>query len=155
MANINYFDPHSDMTLLKRAKNSVAIDYFLNPGPWWYAPATATLMGGVTIWGHNVSRPGNLLAAAAGLLAAAAVIVHHFRTRVVKPKPSATGALLTLLTVFPTLAILGLWGSAASAAGIENFAPWYAGAMWIATTAFLLAVGAIFRSIRRRRGPVA
>ena len=154
MANINQFDPHSDIALLKRTKSAVAIDDFLNPGPWWYAPATATLMGGVTIWGHNVSAPGNLLAAAAGLLAAATVVVHHFRTRTVKPKPSTTGALLTLLTVFPTLVILGLWGSAASAVGVDNFAPWYAGLMWIATTAFLLVVGAIFGSIRRRRGPV-
>ena len=88
-------------------------------------------------------------------MAAAAVIVHHFRTRVVKPKPSATGALLTLLTVFPTLAILGLWGSAASAVGIENFAPCYAASMWISTTAFLLAVVAIFGKIRGRRGLVA
>lgn len=134
---------------VKRTKSAVAIDDFLSPWAWWYAPAASTLIAGFTLWGQNA----NWLAAAAGLLAAATVLVHYSRTRTVQPKTSLTGIALTILTTVLSLVILGLWTSVASTAG-DNFAPWYAALLWVATTAFFLAMRTGSGIIRRHRGPV-
>lgn len=144
-------DPASDLALLKRAKSSVALDQVLDFGPWWYAPLLATLIGGLTIFGNDVSEGTNRIAGVVAVIAGALVAWHDYRRRPVRPKPSRRSAPLVAVVVVGLFVVMSLWGTAVSSTGFDRLFPGYAAVGWLLTTAVLLGVRSVLHVARKKR----
>ncbi len=145
-------DPAADLDLLDRARSVVEVDQVLDFGPWWYAPLLATMIGGLTLFGHDVTGFGTATAAGVvALLAGGILAVHDYRRRSVRLRRSARGAGFLGLFVLVAWLIIGAWGTAVSSLGYERFVPGYAVLAWMLTTAALLGIRAGLQVIRSRR----
>lgn len=145
------FDPKADLELLERSKSSVAVNDVLDFGPWWYAPLLATCVGGLTLFGAAFGAPANIAFGIAGFGAGGIMAVHDYRRRTVRPKFSrhAFGLLAGIFAI--AWVTLGLWGTALSSIGYDDFVPFPAVAAWTLTTVMFLAVRQLCQSILQRR----
>lgn len=144
-------DPAADLDLLDRARSVVDLDQMLDFGPWWYAPLLATMIGGLTLFGQDVSGVTNVAAGVVALLAAIIVAAHDHRRRPVRLRGSARGVGFLGLIIVLCWVIIAAWGTAISSLGYERFVPGYAALAWILTSMALLGIRLGFRAVRRRR----
>lgn len=149
------FDPEADLELLERSRSSVAINDVLDFGPWWYAPLLATCVGGLTLFGQEFGAAINIFYGVAGFGAGTIMAVHDYRRRTVRPKFSgkAFGLLAAIFAV--TWVTIGLWGSALSSIGYDDFVPLPALAAWALTTAGFLAIRHVCNSVIKPRPVIA
>lgn len=145
-------DPIADLATISSAKRNVAVDDFLNFGPWWYAPALATLMGGLSLFGQDFTDRWSVVYGAIGVLAGAIMAVHDYRRRRIRPKGSPVAFLLLIAMLVITWIAIGSWGTAISTIGYEDFVPTYAIISWMLTFAFFLVIRSCLHLIRQRRG---
>ena len=144
-------DPAEDLELLERARSLVDVDQLLDFGPWWYAPLLATMIGGLTLFGHDIDDLGNVAAGVAAVAAAAVVAIHDYRRRKVRLRRSARGlAFLGLITALCWL-LIAAWGTALSSLGYDRFVPGYAFLAWTLTSIALLVIRNGSQMIRRHQ----
>ncbi|NNE96311.1 MAG: hypothetical protein HKN24_09815 [Acidimicrobiales bacterium] len=143
-------DPKADLALLERARWSLELDQALDPGPWWYAPLAAAAIAAATLFSRNGSTGMLGLVMIASLMLAA----HDRYRRPVRPRPSMRSATLVVPIALGTFVLLGLWGTAVSTIGYDDFVPGWALLGWVLTTALLLGGRAIAGAVRDRRAPI-
>lgn len=144
-------DAEADLALLDRAKRSVAVDQFMDFGPWWYGPLFATMFAGLTLFQAAVGFAQSLMFGAAGLGSATFIAFHDYRRRGVRWPVThrSIGSLVGVaLGVVVTFVVIGLWGTAVSTIGYADFVPWYLMAGWLLTTAFYLGARAFLGRLR-------
>lgn len=151
----NVVDPGADLAIISRAQRELALEDFLNFGPLWYAPALATLIGGLSMFGRDFNDNWSVLYGAAAVLAGLTMAVHDYRRRRVRPKFSLRSAMFVVVVIVICWVVSGLWGTAISTISYEDFVPTYAIVGWLLTTAFFLLVRASLGLARSRRGSVA
>jgi len=143
-------DPMDDLAILDRARWSVEASPFFDFGPWWYAPALATTLGSLALYGHSseVDGPGFwLYLFGAGLAIACAI--HDFYRRKLRPKVSMRSIAWNAATFFVVVPVYAIWAYTAKAKGSAGLPAW-AILYWIATTAFFLAVRSLLSTYRKR-----
>ncbi|NNE94628.1 MAG: hypothetical protein HKN24_01210 [Acidimicrobiales bacterium] len=143
-------DPQADLALLERARASVEFDQALDFGPWWYAPLAAAAIAAATLFSQDGSSGMLGLVMIACLMLAA----HDRHRRPVRPRPSARSAMLIVPFGLGTFVLIGLWGTAVSSIGYDDFVPGWALLGWILTTALFLGIRAILSLVRDRRAPI-
>ena len=147
----SHVDPAADLELLNRARLLVDDDQFLDFGPAWYAPALATVVAGLSLFGRAFDDYWNIAAGLAALGAGAAVSLHDYRRRAVRQRASKRGAVFVGLIVLTCWAIAAAWGTATSTIGYDRFVPGFAVLGWLLTTALLLVIRAGLSNIRTRK----
>lgn len=143
----NQIDPEADLALLERARASLEVDLALDFGPWWYAPLAAAAVGTATL----ATQAGSRLALVVVVVVCLALAVHDRQRRPVRPRPSARSATLMLPFVLGAFVLIGLWGTAVSAIGYDDFVPGWALVGWLLTTVLLLGVRSVMKALRERR----
>lgn len=147
-------DPAADLELLDRARKNAVVDDVLDFGAWWYAPMIATMVGGLTLYGRGGDDRWSLAYGLAAVVATIVTVVHDYRRRKVRSRTTVTSIVYVVAVVLLLLLVTGLWGTAVSSVGYDDFVPGYAIVGWLLTTGFFLAVRAALTSFRRRRGPL-
>lgn len=148
-------DPAADLDLLERSRSVIAVDQWLDLGPWWYAPLLATVTAGLTLYYQETNATENRVLGFLALVAGAIIAVHDYRRRSVRLRATPRRAAIELATIVlisvPCLLLVAAWGTAVSSLGYERFVPGYAILAWTLTSVGLLGIRAGVHAIRRQR----
>lgn len=144
-------DPQGDLAILERARTATTMEPILTFGPWWYAPAIAGCLAGVTATAYAGPARDSAIVSTIVYVAAVALVFHDVRRQRVKPRLSGRLLVANLIRFGFVLALLTGWMVVQSLLDVDGWTAWASlGVGWVIVTGVLLGIRSAL--VRRRSG---